>query len=421
VLASSQCRVHVSGASQSTSGNTRTVVIPVEFTGAYSGPKHIYMWAFGSGNGAPTDKGDWTARSRIDAVTPSAAMAGQTIALDGLGFAAMPSGPTVTVNGMGAAVTTRSNTTVQAVVPLTATSGAVVVSTNGQPSNGYAITVTPGPIISQVSPWWGPVGTAVVISGTSFGTSGTVRFWCPSAPSCPNAQTTAWSDGSITAIVPAGATSGDVTVTRAGGSSPGVPFVVGDEGEEYVHTDAIGSVRMVTGHGGYVRARHDYLPFGDEWPPGGTPATIGFAGTERDGETETGSWAALNYLGARHLHATSGRFTTVDPGHVNGMVGDPQSWNGYAHVRNNPLKFVDPDGRLYELCFHTGGGFSCCGHARDAEWEADYDGLIKMPLPDQNGLQRGFYFVAGLAGMGGTHSCGRMGRLAPKRLCWMRR
>jgi hypothetical protein len=62
VLSNSQCRVHVAGASQSTSGNTRTVVIPVEFTGTYSGPKNIYMWAFGSGNGAPTDKGDWTAR-----------------------------------------------------------------------------------------------------------------------------------------------------------------------------------------------------------------------------------------------------------------------------------------------------------------------------------------------------------------------
>jgi RHS repeat-associated protein len=133
-------------------------------------------------------------------------------------------------------------------------------------------------------------------------------------------------------------------------SSPGVPFVVGDEGEEYVHMDAIGSVRMVTGHGGYVRSRHDYLPFGDEWPPGGTPATIGFAGTERDGETETGSWAALNYLGARHLHAPSGRFTSPDPVTISARrVLDPQQLNLFAYARNNPLVFVDPDGREVQV------------------------------------------------------------------------
>jgi hypothetical protein len=42
-----------------------------------------------------------------------------------------------------------------------------------------------------------------------------------------------------------------------------------------------------------------------------------------------------------------GRFTPPDPLLESGRIEDPQTWNRYAYVLNNPLSYVDPDG-LYE-------------------------------------------------------------------------
>ena len=128
---------------------------------------------------------------------------------------------------------------------------------------------------------------------------------------------------------------------------------------EYYHLDALGSVRVVTNQAGQVAARHDFLPFGEEWPAATTTETKLFTGQERDPETK------LDYFGARHYDPLVGRFTTVDPGHVNGNLDDPQSWNGYAYARNNPLRYTDPDGRTYQVCA-IGGDCSCVS---DAPWE----------------------------------------------------
>lgn len=106
----------------------------------------------------------------------------------------------------------------------------------------------------------------------------------------------------------------------------------------YYDTDAIGSVRMVTNAAGQVVERHDYLPFGQEWNGDSGATKRKFAGKEHDGET------GFDYVGARYFASQTGRFTSVDPGHVGGDILNPQSWNGYAYALNNPLRFVDPVG-----------------------------------------------------------------------------
>ena len=66
-------------------------------------------------------------------------------------------------------------------------------------------------------------------------------------------------------------------------------------------------------------------------------------GKERDAET------GLDYFGARYYGGAQGRFTSADAhGFTRRTLRNPQKWNKYAYVLNNPLGYVDPNG-LEEL------------------------------------------------------------------------
>jgi RHS repeat-associated protein len=58
---------------------------------------------------------------------------------------------------------------------------------------------------------------------------------------------------------------------------------------------------------------------------------------------------ARSYFGARSLRASAWRFTTVDPAMtLKENLEDPQRWNRYGYVRNNPLRLVDRNGLWIE-------------------------------------------------------------------------
>jgi RHS repeat-associated protein len=60
-------------------------------------------------------------------------------------------------------------------------------------------------------------------------------------------------------------------------------------------------------------------------------------GKERDAESGN------DYFGKRYYASSMGRFLSPDPvGDWAASPGDPQSWNQYAYVDNNPLTMVDP-------------------------------------------------------------------------------
>ncbi len=73
-----------------------------------------------------------------------------------------------------------------------------------------------------------------------------------------------------------------------------------------------------------------------------------FTGKERDVET------GLDYFGARYYGSALGRFTSPDPmGIFYADPTNPQSWNLYGYVWNNPLANIDPTGMS---CVNTNNG-----------------------------------------------------------------
>jgi RHS repeat-associated protein len=106
---------------------------------------------------------------------------------------------------------------------------------------------------------------------------------------------------------------------------------------EYYGTDALGSIRIVFAADGTVKAQSDYLPFGEEFAPTGALPTQRFTGQQRDAEEN------LDYFNARSYQTRTGRMTTTDP--VFSALFVPQRWNRYTYALNNPLSYVDPDGR----------------------------------------------------------------------------
>ena len=63
-----------------------------------------------------------------------------------------------------------------------------------------------------------------------------------------------------------------------------------------------------------------------------------FTGKERDGESGN------DYFGARYYASSMGRFLSPDPLLNSGHPENPQTWNRYAYVLNNPLRSTDPTG-----------------------------------------------------------------------------
>ncbi len=58
---------------------------------------------------------------------------------------------------------------------------------------------------------------------------------------------------------------------------------------------------------------------------------------------------------ARYYSSSLGRFMAVDPGDDTAL-GDPQSWNRYAYVRNNPVGASDPTGTMGKDDVYAGFG-----------------------------------------------------------------
>ena len=124
----------------------------------------------------------------------------------------------------------------------------------------------------------------------------------------------------------------------------------GSGGTSYLTSDILGTPRVITDSSGAVKARHDYMPFGEEIgllggrtsPHGYVVDSVNQKFTSKERDTETG----LDYFRARYYSSSAGRFTTADPiTFTVARLYDPARVNLYAYCRNSPLNYVDFDGR----------------------------------------------------------------------------
>ncbi|MGB2593163.1 MAG: RHS repeat-associated core domain-containing protein, partial [Candidatus Acidiferrum sp.] len=67
-----------------------------------------------------------------------------------------------------------------------------------------------------------------------------------------------------------------------------------------------------------------------------------FTGKERDFES------GLDNFGARFNSSSLGRFMSPDPTFESAFRVDPQTWNRYAYALNDPLRYTDPDGEVWQ-------------------------------------------------------------------------
>ena len=110
-------------------------------------------------------------------------------------------------------------------------------------------------------------------------------------------------------------------------------------GIQAVSTDQVGSViddksLVVLGGDTYQQ----YYPWGEEKFGSSPNDRVKFATYRRDSES------LLDYAWNRYYDNTTGRFLTPDPYKGSADPYNPQSWNRYGYVLNDPLGNVDPTG-----------------------------------------------------------------------------
>ena len=105
----------------------------------------------------------------------------------------------------------------------------------------------------------------------------------------------------------------------------------------YLHGDHLGSASLATDASGTLLNEMRYRPFG-ETRYGDVPTDRRFTGQREESSLGLG----LYDYNARFYSAGLGRFLSADS--IVPSPGNPQSFNRYAYVLNNPLRYTDPSG-----------------------------------------------------------------------------
>jgi RHS repeat-associated protein len=106
----------------------------------------------------------------------------------------------------------------------------------------------------------------------------------------------------------------------------------------YRHADWLGSSRLTSTVSSTVYSDSAYAPFGEQYALSGT-ADPSFTGQDSD------TVSSLYDFAYRENSPSQGRWISPDPAGLAAVdPTNPQTWNRYAYVTNQPLSFTDPLG-----------------------------------------------------------------------------
>jgi len=136
------------------------------------------------------------------------------------------------------------------------------------------------------------------------------------------------------------------------------------------------STRLVLDTSGNVLGRQAHLPFGEEVAETGTQEKHHF--TNYEAETESGTDYAVN----RQYSQSVGRFGSADPYRASTYLVNPQSWNRYSYVENDPIHNVDASGLF--LAAPGPDPDPCCASCTGGPTPPDDIGNQRPPLQYTN-------------------------------------
>jgi RHS repeat-associated protein len=148
-------------------------------------------------------------------------------------------------------------------------------------------------------------------------------------------------------------------------------------GVKYVLSDWQGSTRAVVSNAGYILSRTDYQAFGEEIATsvGQRTAAQGFGAAnslrQKYGLTERDEASGLDHTWFRKNENKAGRWTSPDPYNGSININNPQSFNRYSYVENDPVNFIDPSGLVIIA------NFQVCGMVTLEFWNGEaWDSII---------------------------------------------
>ena len=157
----------------------------------------------------------------INSINPTSGVVGAQVTINGANFDIIAANNTVKVNGVAATIVSATATTLIVNAPVLGATGPITETTSGGTATGPVFTYLLAPTIASLSPNSAAAGATVTITGTNFdvtAANNAVKFNGTTATVVTATAT------QLVVTVPAGGTSGNVTVTTTGGTSNGVAF-----------------------------------------------------------------------------------------------------------------------------------------------------------------------------------------------------